>query len=223
MITRLLNWLYSNDKKQVQSFCELKFPHEQASDKRSINWKLQDTKYGCNGDVDFNGHDFTIETHTNKSWTAPSSSSWKENRCEVTTNLDGDHKWSFKFNPEKLSSTSDWVIISQLWARDYDNFLSVVVQNSTKQTGKFKLRLDSKQNKKTKTLWSGYFDKGAVSLVDLKIEQGKVLGSINGFDVGNHSFKAPNKHELKVGAYWSGRIPFNDSGKMIIHFSDVIT
>jgi len=193
------------------------------------NFKKQDTANGCNGDVVIDGDKLTVTTHTNPNWTKPSSTSWKENRAEayVLTDIAGhdtNRKWRFNFSLDKMGETSGYCIISQWWNRTHDNVLSIVVQKSTKQPGKFKLRLDSKQSKKSKTLWSGYFDLNTTCIVDLILLNNTVVGSINGHDVGEHKvvFNSTYTHmELKLGAYWSNKIPYNQANQMIITFENL--
>lgn len=192
-------------------------------------FKKQDTANGCNGDVTFDGNKLTVKTHTNPKWTKPSSSSWRENRAEayITADKAGiktNRKYKFNFKLVKMGETSNYCIISQWWNRTHDNVISIVVQKSTKQPGKFKLRLDSKQSKVTKTLWVMYFDLGSTCIIDLELMNDTVSGFINGFNVGEHKVNFNNNvnhMELKVGAYWSNKIPYNVANQMIIEFENL--
>lgn len=180
-------------------------------------WKFQDTKHDCNGDIRFAKGGIIVETHTNSKWTHTTEDSWKENRCEIAKELEGRHKWEFDFFVEEFPDSPEWVILSQLWAKGYHNYLSVVMRNNDDDS--FQLSLDKKQDGVTTTLWSRQFPKILRNEIRLKVSRGEVWGTINGFATGRHQVDTPHRHELKIGAYWSGKISFSD--KMRIRFSNI--
>jgi len=222
MVKALLNWLFKRDKQEVTDFCNtIVEPNIVTTGNILEGWNLQDTPYGCNGDLVANENTVLAISHTNPKYTQPTNETWKENRVEWAKRIEhnSDVKWHFECNFHKLSTTSEWVIISQLWNREFHNVLSLVVQKSTRQLGKVKLRLDKKVDNKTTTLWSGYFDQYRLHEFKLDVTKYGVVGYINGDYVGEHDVKVySDKHhqEIKFGMYWSGKIPFNQDNRMVL-------
>lgn len=231
MIKQLFNLLRYHGETDVKQLCNAAYPPVRTPVSGSCfsGFGKQDTPHGCNGDIDITGNNMVITTHTNPNHTAPDPDSWKENRVEIfrkteNSGIETNRKWKLNFRLLKMGETSNFVIISQWWNRTHDNVLSLVVQKSTKQPGKFKLRLDKKQNKKSSTLWSGYFDLDSLSCIDLSLINNTVSGSINGFNIGMHyvDLNGSKTHmELKLGAYWSNKIPYNKANQMIIEFENL--
>jgi hypothetical protein len=216
VIKKILELLKSHDKDEYNSLCDPAKPKSFLND-----WKLQDTPYGCNGDLIADDKNVIVISHTNPIHTKATKSTWKENRVELAKVIPKTkYDWKFKVNFHKLATTSDWVIFSQLWNRTHDNVLSLVVQFSTKHKGKVKLRLDQKQNKQPKTLWSGYFDQHQLHDINLVVTPNSVTGSINGDNVGVHQLEVytDKPQEIKYGLYWSGKIPFNNKNKMVVEY-----
>lgn len=217
VIRKILELLKSHDPVEYNSLCDA--PKQESNFLKG--WKLQDTPYGCNGDLIANESRVVTVSHTNPKYTHSTNSTWKENRVEFAKEI---HKtkydWKFKVNFHKLAETSDWVIFSQLWNRTHDNVLSLVVQKSTKRPGMVKVRLDQKQHKQPKTLWSSYFDQHDLHDINLVVTPNSVTGSINDIDVGVHQLEVytDKPQEIKYGLYWSGKIPFNDKNKMVVEY-----
>jgi len=184
-------------------------------------YKLQDTPYGCNGDLIANEDKVVVISHTSPIHTEATKSTWKENRVEFAKEIPKSlFNWCFKAKFHKLATTSDWVIFSQLWNRTHDNVLSLVVKKSTKQPGKVKLELAKKQNKVSTVLWSSYFDQHIEHSIRLAVMPDGVSGEINGEDVGIHTLEVytDKPQEIKYGLYWSGKIPFNQKNHMVVEY-----
>jgi hypothetical protein len=185
-------------------------------------WNLQDTAYGCNGDLIADDKNFIAISHTNPNYTKSTNITWKENRVEIARRIPhGGMKWKFKTKFHKLSTTSEWVIFSQLWNREQANVICLAVKKSTKQKGKVKIELNKKQDHKTTTLYYFYMNEFDLCDIDLQIGSASVSGKINGVDVGIHDVDIWTKshHEIKYGMYWSGKIPYNQANHMVLEFT----
>ncbi len=182
-------------------------------------WGKQSTKEGFNGDIIANEDSIVMVSHTNPNHTESTSDTWKENRVEIHKEIkSAKFNWRLDFKLHKLPRSKEWVILSQIWNFKNANVLCVAVTNLGE--GKVKLNLNKKQDGETTGLWSGEFDQYDTHSIDLEVSANAISGTINKLSVGGHRLEVftNTPTSVKHGMYWSGKIPFNQSNRIVVEY-----